>query len=509
MICSSNSMVKHKPVNRCSTSCCDIPSSFFNQLGIQNNDFTPFLFDTINVGVTPSGMATWDRYLYVANNNNYAIANQDSVTVIDLSTNLPVTTIHHPSFNQPYTITINGNKGYVTNSEGSTITIIDLLSNTVSGVITGFDGPSGMTINDDGTGYVNNYGSSTGIFTASISGTTMTVTNVASGSINLGMQITTSGSFTGSITGTVLTITHVTFGVLAVGAAITGAEVITPTTITSFGTGVGGLGTYNVADSQSVASSTIASNGAAGLAVTAGTVITGYGTGLAGGIGTYTVSPSQTVGSTTIGAVTPGVGSGSGNTVIPVNLSNNTLGSPITVGLAPAAITSGDGTVYTINYVDGNPGTGSISKIVNNVATTILTGLDGPFGIVLSPDSNTAYITNFGSNNFMPFGTTVAIVDLVGHTIVAKIPTGIQPSGVALSGRYLYVSNYNTLYTDPSFTNLVAGQGTVSIIDLYTNTVVGPTIAVGMSPDYIVIVGKYLFVSNYTSNTISVVQIAE
>lgn len=53
--------------------------------------------------------------------------------------------------------------------------------------------------------------------------------------------------------GTILTVT-VTAGVLAVGDTITGAGVTAGTVITSFGTGVGGTGTYNVNNSQNIAS---------------------------------------------------------------------------------------------------------------------------------------------------------------------------------------------------------------------------------------------------------------
>lgn len=57
-----------------------------------------------------------------------------------------------------------------------------------------------------------------------------------------------------------------------------------------------------------------------------------------------------------------GVGSGNGTTVSVVNLQTDSItGSPIIVDQAPAAIAiSPDGKfVYTVNYVDGNPGTGT------------------------------------------------------------------------------------------------------------------------------------------------------
>jgi hypothetical protein len=101
--------------------------------------------------------------------------------------------------------------------------------------------------------------------------------------------------------------------------------------ITALGTGSGGVGTYTVSDSQTVASTIINSVAAPaivtgaisgttltvsavtsgtlkigqtieGTGVTDGTIITAFGTG-SGGAGTYTVSASQTVSSTTIYAL--------------------------------------------------------------------------------------------------------------------------------------------------------------------------------------------------------------
>src|SRR5690348_5891251 len=94
---------------------------------------------TINTGVNPTGIAlTPDNSVaYVANNNNYAIAGQDSVSVLNLTDNLPITTITDASFDEPYTVTMNaqGTKAYVTNSGGATITIINTEMNTVAGTI--------------------------------------------------------------------------------------------------------------------------------------------------------------------------------------------------------------------------------------------------------------------------------------------------------------------------------------------------------------------------------------
>jgi len=140
-----------------------------------------------------------------------------------------------------------------------------------------------------------------------------------------------SAIFTGSITGTTLTVTVMQSGTIAVGQAIFGQGIAQNSVITALGTGSGGVGTYTVSDSQTVASTAINSvaspaivTGAIsgttltvsavtsgtlkigqtieGSGVTDGTIITAFGTG-SGGAGTYTVSASQTVSSTTIYAL--------------------------------------------------------------------------------------------------------------------------------------------------------------------------------------------------------------
>ncbi len=336
----------------------------------------PSVIATINSGITPDGMAITpdNRFGYVANNNNYSLTGGDTVSVLDLKNNTVKTTISDSSFNEPFRIAINpaGTKAYVANSNSTTISIIDIATNTVTGVIGGFDGPSGMVITPDGsTGYVNNYG---------------------------------------------------------------GPE---------------------------------------------------------------------------------GVGSGNAITVNVVDLVNNVIvGDPIVVGLAPAAlaITPDGKFVYVMNYVNGNPGAGTMIAIQtsdNTVVGTPLTGFSGPFGIAITPNGKYAYVTNFGSNNFEPIGSTVSVVKLSTNAIVATINLAIQPAGIAITpnGRFAYVTNYNTLYAGSNFTNLTAGQGTVNIIDIEKNEVISPTIAVGQGPNAVAISpnGKFAYVTNFTSNTVSVI----
>ncbi len=229
------------------------------------------------------------------------------------------------------------------------------------------------------------------------------------------------------------------------------------------------------------------------------------------------ISPDGTTAYVNNYGSTPGVGSGNGTTVSIVNLATGTIVGTITVGLAPAALAlSPDGQyLYTANYVDGNPGTGTITIVRTSDGAVVGTipGFSGPFDMVISHDGRYAYVTNFGSNNFAPFGTAVSVVDLKKRAIVENIPLGIQPSGIALSpdGRFAYVTNYNTLYLGPNFTDLTPGPGTVNIIDTACDRVLCPVITVGASPANIAISpdGRRAYVSDYSANTVSVVNIVD
>lgn len=68
-------------------------------------------------------------------------------------------------------------------------------------------------------------------------------------------------SFTGSISGNTLTVSAVASGSLEVGCGVSGAGVAPGTVITALGTGSGGTGTYTVNNTQNVASGALSSGG--------------------------------------------------------------------------------------------------------------------------------------------------------------------------------------------------------------------------------------------------------
>ena len=134
--------------------------------------------------------------------------------------------------------------------------------------------------------------------------------------------------FTGSISGTTLTVTAVSSGTIGINQSLSGVGVTSETIITALGTGTGGVGTYTVNLSQTLASgmlnsSTVGARFTAsisgttmtvtavasgtiylgqtiqGAGDTAGTIVSAFLTGT-GGTGTYTVSASQTIASETM-----------------------------------------------------------------------------------------------------------------------------------------------------------------------------------------------------------------
>jgi len=137
-----------------------------------------------------------------------------------------------------------------------------------------------------------------------------------------------SAVFTASTSGTTLTVTAITNGTLAVGQVLFGVGIAQETVITALGSGSGGIGTYTINISQTVASEQMNSATAGaivtasmsgttltvtavtsgtlyigqtiqGAGVTVQTIITALGTGT-GGAGTYTINNSQTVASRTM-----------------------------------------------------------------------------------------------------------------------------------------------------------------------------------------------------------------
>jgi YVTN family beta-propeller protein len=102
-----------------------------------------------------------------------------------------------------------------------------------------------------------------------------------------------------------------------------------------------------------------------------------------------------------------------------------------------------------------------------------------------------AYITNSGDG-------TVSVINTATNTVVGSITVGNNPIGVAVTpdGSKVYVTNFL--------------DDTVSVINTATNTVVGSPITVGAHPYGVAVTpdGSKVYVANYNGNSVSVIDTA-
>lgn len=308
-----------------------------------------------NVGVNPSDIAFKGNRAYVCNSNSYSIPNADSISVLDLTDNTVITNIFDPSFMGPYRIAIWHNSAYVCNSNSTTISVIDLDTNTVSHVIEGLNGPGGIVILGH-FAYVTNYG----------------------------------------------------------------------------------------------------------------------------------------------------VESGTGSDVRIVNLLDNSIVKIIETDLAPSAIkvSEDEKRLYVTCYADGNPNNGTLNilSVREQRVLRTITGFSGPFDLTV--DMRYLYVTNFGSNNFAPFGTTVSVVDLKKFRIVNNIEIGIQPASITSDDKYVYVSTYNALYAGPNFTNLTYGLSSIVTIKKKSQKVI-ETKPVTFSVSSLKLHSDKLYLCHYAMNVVT------
>jgi YVTN family beta-propeller protein len=131
-----------------------------------------------------------------------------------------------------------------------------------------------------------------------------------------------------------------------------------------------------------------------------------------------------------------------------------------------------------------------ISTATNTVIATIPVGV-GPSGVAVTPDGSKVYVAN---------GNTVSVISAATNTVIATIPvhgTGV-PRGVAVTpdGKKVYVANLS--------------DNTVSVISTATNTVIGSPIPVGVEPSGVAVTpdGSKVYVANAFDTTVSVINTA-
>ena len=145
-------------------------------------------------------------------------------------------------------------------------------------------------------------------------------------------------------------------------------------------------------------------------------------------------------------------------------------------------------------YVTNVSGTVSVIDTTNNtVVASIPVGIF-PSGVAITPDGTRVYVTNIFNS--------ISVIDASTKSVVATIPSGQFPTGIAITpdGTRAYVVNQ-------FLTN--QGNNTVSVIDTMTNTIVA-TISVGLGPSQIAITpdGTRAYVPDQQDSIISVIDTA-
>ncbi len=117
------------------------------------------------------------------------------------------------------------------------------------------------------------------------------------------------------------------------------------------------------------------------------------------------------------------------------------------------------GTALISSTTDGNI---SFVDLASRKVNASVSAGNGPYGMAVSPDNRTVYVTNMNGN-------TLAVLDLSNRAITGTATVGKMPAGVALSedGRQAYVAN--------------SGGDTISVIDT-APLKVNRTFATGKTP---------------------------
>ncbi|MEO8101152.1 MAG: choice-of-anchor D domain-containing protein, partial [Betaproteobacteria bacterium] len=172
---------------------------------------------------------------------------------------------------------------------------------------------------------------------------------------------------------------------------------------------------------------------------------------------------------------------------------NYTLIAPfqvVTSNLSATSSLAGNGVSATGPYAYiANRTDNTVSVIdtpTNSVVATIPVGVN-PYGVAVNPAGSRVYVSNQNASS-------VSVIDAASNTVVATVPVGINPLGLAVTpgGNRVYAA--------------VAVSNAVYVIDGASNSVL-TTIPVGGSPIGVAInpAGTLAYVANASSNNVSVI----
>ena len=288
--------------------------------------------------------------------------------------------------------------------------------------------------------------------------------------------------FTGSTSGTTLTVTDVSSGTIGVGQSVFGLGVVNETIITALGTGSGGVGTYTINISQTLTTRAMNSSAVAatftgsissgvnsvtitnqgsnylnpvvsfGTLWTATTVVT-LGQQIYFGANLYTVTTAGTTGSTapthTSGAVANGTSTLTYAGVVATATVTQEGGKITAVTMANRG--SGYTTVPTVTFADSLGGTGSSAT-----GTAVLV-------------ANSLQVTSITGTLFL--GQTIQGAGVTADTIITSFGTGTGGVGTynlnftqTVGSQTMYALNFTAL---PTTDGAFSGGNSVDTYDNY------------------------------------------
>jgi len=248
----------------------------------------------------------------------------------------------------------------------------------------------------------------------------------------------TSATFTGQISGVTLNVTQMKSGTVAVGQQLFGPGITAETVITALGSGSGGVGSYTINNSQTIASTEL--NTAASAAIFTGSIsgnvltVTAVTSGI--------LYPGQTVQGSTVAVgtvITALGGSAAISFAITAAGTGYAVGDTITV---TGGIYSQQAT-YTVATIGGSGAVTGLTT-VNNGVYTVVPG---------TPSSTTTSGNGTGLTLTLTFGTGT------GNT-GSYVLSGSQ----TVTSRTMYALNFSVL---PTTDGAFSGADVVDIVDNY------------------------------------------
>ena len=262
---------------------------------------------------------------------------------------------------------------------------------------------------------------------------------IVDGSYRYTWRISTPSSalFTGSISGTTLTVTAITQGTIGINQALFGAIVTSETVITALGTGTGGVGTYTVNQTQTVAS-TLMNSAAVASVLTASM----SGTTMTVTASSGTLYPGQTIQGSTVSA----------NTIITAQGNASVLSQTIAAGGTGYAVND------TVTVLGGVYGTTPATYTVATVSAGVVTGLT-----LTNAGNYTSQPTNDVSTSSSGAGTGLKLTLTFG---TGSGSTGTYPISASqtVTSRTMYALNFTII---PATDGAFSGGNTVDIVDNY------------------------------------------